>query len=166
MIHLSKFSDSPLVDPLFDLERRSDVGGTASGWRDKRTGLSFEIERDRDASPLWGAATFWIWDNERLPRAFIAHATLKLVSEERRPICRREFRISRSNLFADVRQSSDVDRSNIRRAIIRELGGEDAFFEFCLKAIRACHLQYFGSSNELGYSVRNIADQVEFEIAS
>ncbi len=155
--------------PLIDQELRlspvppDDVRGWA--WLDKRTGLTFELEQETNAPEIsghvYGQWHFRLWDPSRRRPIVVMHFRSDVDGTPRRFI----HHIVRSEAFSWSNYQND-DREAVSKTIA-SLGGEQALFEFCLKAIRAATCRPLKMRTIQGVEMVSVlvpAVSVEFDI--
>jgi hypothetical protein len=119
-------STHPLVAPEFDLALINGRGLGFHAWEDRITGLGFGMLPSRDARPR-----FYLADRSIAPEQTIVLTELQEVSRTGFP---RDliYTMSKSKTLGGAQTPAG-------RRVVEALGGEDRFFDYCLKAVRACH---------------------------
>ena len=123
---------SPLIDPIFDMEivDRRSLELAESGWIDRNTGLLFRLQKEGREGPDCKSSHFRVGPAGNpgvsirlgLERIGAGHSASETMT----------YRISRAAAL----------KAFAGHAMVEVNGGADAFFDLCLKAIRACHLRY------------------------
>lgn len=129
-------STHPLVAPEFDLALANGRGLGFHAWEDRITGLGFGMMPSRDRRP-----SFYLADRSLTPEQTIVLTELQEVSRTGFP---RDlmYTMSKSKTLCGTQTPAG-------RRVVEALGGEDAFFEYCLKAVRACHCRVETSDGSL-----------------
>ena len=119
-------STHPLVAPEFDLALTDGRGLGFHAWEDRITGLRFGMLPSREARPR-----FYLADPSIGPHDTIVLTELQEVSRKGFP---RDliYTMSKSKTLSGTQTPAG-------RRVVEALGGEDGFFDYCLKAVRACH---------------------------
>ena len=127
----------PLIDDqlrLTPVRPKGTEGGWA--WLDRTTGLSFDLEREKNAHEITGNVFgYWhfeLWHPNHPKPTMVWHFQSDVTGPPRH-LCHN---IVRSKAFEWPDSYSD-DRDGVR-ATIALIGGREVAFDFCLSAIRAC----------------------------
>lgn len=161
-------SPCTLLDPIFDMEPAKENTVFGSAWRDRRTGLSFSLDSivDNHGFGIW---FFSVTHDTLLPRRkdivriIIKRVSYRLVDGNKWAVyqVRKNDFIERLRHYEQKRKGGGWQRDDrgIIDKFVDHLGGDDLFFELCLKGIRACN------KRKPGHDVfGNVADRVEFAI--
>ena len=145
---------SPLIDPIFDMEivNRRSLELAESGWIDRNTGLLFRLQEEIREGPDCKDSSF------RVGPAGDPSISIRFGLERisaRRPVSETmTYRISRAAAL----------KAFAGHAMVEVNGGADAFFDLCLKAIRACHLRYARYESGRVHRRAFVPDEVQFRI--
>lgn len=176
----------PLIDPSFVLAPANSVDICGKAWTDRLTGLYFSLSPDRSETINLARQNFVVTHEGRLPKRSLVRARIDRIDDRGGVLI---YAVSRRRIFNEARDAaeaarrdllvhsaalidaadpdahlpSELDRvtdRNVRERIIADLGGDDAFFALCLKAIRACHCTYRRNGNalRLEFTSRRVGD--------
>lgn len=145
---------SPLVDPVFDMEivDRGSLELAESGWIDRNTGLLFRLQEEIREGPECRRWRFRVGPADN-PRASIRFG-LERISARHSVSDTMAYRISRAAAL----------EAFAGQAMVAANGGADAFFDLCLKAIRACHLRYARYESGSVHRRAFVPTEVRFQI--
>jgi len=159
-----------LIDRGLDLMPMWSAGhgawGGGGGWRDKASGLGFELERELKAHEIAGHSLgFWhfhLW-HPKCDKPLVAiHFPSDVLNG---PIRTLRHRIDKSKAF----EWSDMNHGgSMISDLIAELGGREKVFDICLKGIRACGCLPIRIETCNGVKLVKVvikAAEIEFEIA-
>jgi hypothetical protein len=126
----------PLIDPRLHLTPvRPNGSHWGWAWLDQTTGLSFDLELEKNALEITGNVFgYWhfnLWHPNH-PKPIMVWHFKSDVTGPPRHLCHNIFR-SKAFEWAD---SYSDDRDGVR-ATIDSIGGREVAFDFCLSAIRA-----------------------------
>jgi hypothetical protein len=145
---------SPLIDPIFDMKivDRVSLELAESGWIDRKTGLLFRLQEEIREGP---ECRYWRF---RVSPASDPGASIRFRLE------RISARHSVSDTMAYRVSRAAALEAFAGQAIVEANGGADAFFDLCLKAIRACHLRYARYGSGSVHRRAFVPDAVRFQI--
>jgi len=163
----SKNLGCKLIDPEMDLEPLINLSGGDSGWKDRDTGISFQLSFARIEDDGFDGYYLGLVNDERFPKKFLCRLNLRLVSNEVNLEDIKTYQVSYKDFFQKTFGSISADRSVVKENL-DSIGTEQYFFDYVLRMARACHCVFGGIAVDNGgapyIQARKLADIVLFDV--